>query len=570
MKNFERYKTTNAKNYDKMGFCYLLWRKPSDRKMFPLIQSITKKNVCDVGCGTGYYSKLFLKNNNYTIGIDQNTHLSNGLDMNVIEADATGFSSETNNKKIDVVFSAWMTEYLNEEQLLSFFEESYKVLDEEGELITTVISKRGWGYLYIKLAKLIKKIGKYNYKKEKIVHLLNQAGFQNIKIISLNSWLSVPWAYLIRAKKEREINICFIAPKAYSLFTGKKYTAGLFGGGEVQLYLLAREFATKKTLDVNFIVADYGQESFEKYDGITVIKSFRFSDPSLIKNIRFLTCFMRVNSDVYIQRALDPASGMIAVLCKLLRKRFIYMVAHNRETDGGYEKNEGMLKALLANIVFKYAEVIIVQNTIQKDLVYKNKRRDSILIKSGYYINDFKTRKDDYILWVGRSEQWKQPELFIRLAKLNMGFRFKMICPQAFNNRGFRYSSLKKKVLGVENLEFIEYVPFDEIDEYFQKAKIFVNTSTKEGFPNTFVQAAKNSTPIISLNVNPDNFLNEYNCGFFCNNDFNELNNELNRILSDGDLYNRMSDNACNYAKENHDMEKNAEELYRLIMDLKC
>jgi glycosyltransferase involved in cell wall biosynthesis len=368
---------------------------------------------------------------------------------------------------------------------------------------------------------------------------------------------------------KRKLHICFVSPKAYPLFN-KNYN-GIFGGAEVQLYLLAREFAKNEDMDVNFIVADYGQKLSEECGGVTVLKSFKFDNLSLIKNMEFLRCFMRVNSGVYIQRTLDPASGVIVVLCKLLRKQFVYMVAHDMEVDGGYEKNKGMLKTFLANLVFKYADIIIVQNTSQKDLLYKNKGRNSFLIKSGYPINGpFKGRKEDCILWVGRSEQWKQPELFIRLAKLNMGFRFKMICPQAFNDREGWYSSLKKKVLGVENLEFIEYVPFDEIDEYFQKAQIFVNTSIKEGFPNTFIQATKNGTPIISLNVNPDNFLNEYNCGFFCNNDFNKLNNELNLILSDRDLYKRMSDNAYSYAKENHDIEKNAEELYRLILDLKC
>ena len=127
----------------------------------------------------------------------------------------------------------------------------------------------------------------------------------------------------------------------------------------------------------------------------------------------------------------------------------------------------------------------------------------------------------------------------------------------------------REKQKKIENLEFIEYVPFDEIDEYFQKAKIFVNTSIKEGFPNTFIQAAKNKTPIISLNVNPDNFLNEYNCGFCSNDDFGEMNKILNKVLNDDDLYKQISENVCNYAKGNHDIEKNAGQLYRLIVGSK-
>ncbi len=368
---------------------------------------------------------------------------------------------------------------------------------------------------------------------------------------------------------KRKLHLCFVSPKAYPLFN--KNCNEIFGGAEVQMYLLAREFVKNKSPDVNIIVADYGQESSEKYGGITIIKSFKFSDSSLIKNVKFLISFMRANADICIQRTLDPASGIIAILCKLLRKRFVYMVAHDGEIDGGYERNNGMVNALLANLAFRYADATIVQNTTQKDLLYTRKGRDSFLIKSGYPIADpSRATKGEYVLWVGRSEQWKRPELFIKLAEHNMDLRFKMICQRAYRDYNDRYSLLKQQAEGVENLEFIEYVPFAEIDGWFQKAKVFVNTSTQEGFPNTFIQAAKNGTPIISLDVNPDNILDEYNCGFFCDGDLDEMNKRLDQLLNDANLYERMSENAYRYAKENHDIEKNAKELYRVIMDLKC
>ncbi len=368
---------------------------------------------------------------------------------------------------------------------------------------------------------------------------------------------------------KRTLHICFVSPKAYPLFNKK--CNEIFGGAEVQLYLLARELTKNKDLDVNFIVADYGQRPSEKYDGITIIKSFKFSDSSLIKNKKFLISFMRANADMYIQRTLDPASGIIAILCKLLGKRFVYMVAHDGEVDGGYERNNRMVTVLLANVVFKYADATIVQNTTQKDLLCTRKGRDSFLIQSGYPITDPSgASKGDYVLWVGRSEQWKRPEIFIKLAERNTDLSFKMICPRAYKDYKDNYSLLKQQTKRVENLEFVEYVPFNKIDRYFQKAKVFVNTSTQEGFPNTFIQAAKNGTPIISLDVNPDNILDEYNCGFFCDGDFDEMDKRLDQLLNDADLYKRMSDNAYRYAKENHDIEKNAEELHRVMMDLKC
>ena len=359
--------------------------------------------------------------------------------------------------------------------------------------------------------------------------------------------------------------ICIISLKAYPLFN-KNYNE-IFGGSEVQLYLLARELAKKESLDVNFIVADYGQEPSEKYDKITVIKSFKFEDSPLIKNIKFLKYFIFINANVYIQRTLNPASGIIAVLCKLLRKRFIYMVAADGELDADYRINKGRLNGLLTKFVFKYADMIIVQNTVQKDLLYKNKDRNSFLIKSGYPMTDYNICKTNYILWVGRSEKVKRPDLFIKLAEQNSSFEFKIVCPKAFDDSIDHYQSLRQNAIKLKNLEFIEYVPFDEIDTYFQKTKIFVNTSDREGFPNAIIQAAKNGTPIISLNVDPNNFLNEYKCGFFCNGDFSEMNERLSQLLTDDSLYYQMSKNAYNYATENHDITKNTKQFYNLIKD---
>ena len=69
----------------------------------------------------------------------------------------------------------------------------------------------------------------------------------------------------------------------------------------------------------------------------------------------------------------------------------------------------------------------------------------------------------------------------------------------------------------IKNIKIIDFVDFHKIDEYFKKARVFVNSSIEEGFPNTFIQACKNKTPIVSLDVNPDNFIDNHEVGVFCN-----------------------------------------------------
>ena len=173
-------------------------RIPSDRKIIPILSDLADKRILDVGLGSGYYTR-YLVEKNVVVGVDQNPHLCK-LDVPVHKGDATGLSTLVGEEKFDVVFSAWMTEYLNVKQLDGFFAESKKVLKSNGRLITTVISRYGFGFVYIMMARIIRGIDKYNYTKRQVVEKLRVAGFTDIEIIRLDSWLFIPWAFMVIAE----------------------------------------------------------------------------------------------------------------------------------------------------------------------------------------------------------------------------------------------------------------------------------------------------------------------------------------------------------------------------------
>ncbi|MFC1662957.1 glycosyltransferase family 4 protein [Patescibacteria group bacterium] len=366
-------------------------------------------------------------------------------------------------------------------------------------------------------------------------------------------------------KERQRSRVCFISPKAYQLFNPK--VKSTFGGAEVQLYLLAQEIIKDDSLDIHFMVADFGQNKLEEYNQIKVWNSLNFKH-NIIRQIgQFISSFNRINADIYLQRTLTPLSGLIALYCKFKRKKLIYMVSHNSETDDTHNIYKHYISKKLANLTFKIANVIIVQNNYQADKLRELKRCQSVLIRSGYSINDFNKNAGEYILWVARSMPWKQPEKFIELAKNFPQEHFVMICPPATENPGLS-DKLAQEASNIKNLRFIKFVPFIEIDDYFRKAKAFVNTSKYEGFPNTFIQAAKNKVPILSLAVNPDYFITKYGCGYYCNNDSELLKKYLHRLTSDRESYNNMSQKAFQYAVINHDINKNSDMLLTILKNL--
>lgn len=354
-------------------------------------------------------------------------------------------------------------------------------------------------------------------------------------------------------------NICFISLQAYSLFNslcGKPH-----GGSEVQLYQLAKKLALDDDFLVSFIVGDFGQNKNEKYNNISVVKAFSLKHceykyiTGLFYQFKFLQVLYSVNADVYIQRAAGIETGLLALFCKLFGKKFIYMTASSIDVDGSFRKRDW-----IANIFYSFglknASVIVTQNKEHQELIDKNYGKKSFVIKNSFIIpvEVLTIEEREFILWVGSAQDLKQPQNFLEMARAITGEKFVMIMPKHNENL---WKKIKEESGEIPNFQFIEKVPFDQINEYFAKAKLFVNTSVFEGFPNTFVQATMNGTPIASLNVNPDNFLDEFSCGVCAMGNTAALTDKSKALLENKEEMRRMSRNARAYAEEFHDINKN-------------
>lgn len=198
MTGHERYKGTTAKQCVKKTLMYYLCRVPANRKLIPAVLRIENKKVLDVGLGSGYYTTLLLDKNT-VVGIDQNPHLCE-LPITVHKGDATELSSIVRDEKFDVVLSTWMTDYLDDEKVQKFFTEAKAVLNEGGKLMVTFPDTYGYGFFYVRAARLIRGVEKYTHGKKQIIERLKAAGFNNIEIVKLNSWLHIPWAYMTIAQ----------------------------------------------------------------------------------------------------------------------------------------------------------------------------------------------------------------------------------------------------------------------------------------------------------------------------------------------------------------------------------
>jgi glycosyltransferase involved in cell wall biosynthesis len=144
------------------------------------------------------------------------------------------------------------------------------------------------------------------------------------------------------------------------------------------------------------------------------------------------------------------------------------------------------------------------------------------------------------VLWVANIKEQKGPDIFLKLAK-----EFSSHKNIEFHMAGkvlSRYDEeIKAKADNAENLVYHGELPLDEINRLMSKAHLFVNTSKYEGFPNTFIQAWMNKTPVLSLNVDPDDIIERNGLGKLCG-DFNTLKATIERMIQ---TYKQLASNAA-------------------------
>jgi glycosyltransferase involved in cell wall biosynthesis len=129
------------------------------------------------------------------------------------------------------------------------------------------------------------------------------------------------------------------------------------------------------------------------------------------------------------------------------------------------------------------------------------------------------------------------------------------------------YNKIENKAKQIPNLRFLGFIPFGEIDVYFNKASVLVNTSMFEGFSNTFIQAWMNCVPVITLNSDPDEVVCKYKLGFHSRT-FEQLVQDATEIISNKKLRNQMGINGRRYVEKEHNIKLVLENYVQLIYNL--
>lgn len=185
----------------------------------------------------------------------------------------------------------------------------------------------------------------------------------------------------------------------------------------------------------------------------------------------------------------------------------------------------------------RQSSLVINQTIHQRRQLYRNYGKEGKILPS-YFPKPAEARseiKENVVLWLGNAGPGKRPHLFIDLAKECVdltAWRFVLAGPIHQTPYG---KALMKCAAGVANLDIVGSVPFDQSDEWYRRASLFVNTSgpTSEGVPNAFIQAWHAGTPVVSLHHNPNFWISDFELGYWAHDDFDMFVRQTRDLMMD-------------------------------------
>lgn len=365
------------------------------------------------------------------------------------------------------------------------------------------------------------------------------------------------------------IRVCLVSVNSYPLFN-EECTAP-FGGAEVQVYLLAKSLAQDANYKVVVIVGDFGQPDVEYRNNAKLVKVHSRKGGitgKLLAPVKFLQVIGKINPDVIIQRASGPETGICAFYSRRKKKHFIYSVASDAEMVGKSVASKHPLYKHLYEYGVKRADKIVVQSARQLQelsLLSKDLYTRASVINNSIEITADSGEKRQHILWVGRGHSVKRPQLFISLARGFPEEKFVMVMPVSYENEEMK--RIEKQAENEANIHFISRVDYHASQSLYNNAKMLVNTSSTEGFPNTFLQAGIASIPIVSLIVDPDSFIEKNGCGYVCGDDLSNLGERVRYYLDNADALKSAGINCHDYILKHHDIRENIKVWKKLISE---
>ena len=286
-----------------------------------------------------------------------------------------------------------------------------------------------------------------------------------------------------------------------------EYAHHTVGGESVQQTLLARALA-RRGHEVSMVVADHGQRDGAQWDSIRAFKAYALD--AGLPVLRFIhprwtglwSALARADADLYYTSCAGMHVGLLALFCSRARRRFVFRTASDSDCDPSRLLVRFARDRWLYEYGLRRADAILTQSAFQARALERNYalhgRTAAMLVEAPPAAG----LRDLDALWTSNIRQVKRPDRILELAGQLPDVMIHMVGGSLPGEEAL-FRSVKEAAAARPNVTFHGRLSYQDASALYDRAKVFVNTSDVEGFPNSYLQAWIRGVPVVTL-IDPD------------------------------------------------------------------
>jgi glycosyltransferase involved in cell wall biosynthesis len=241
----------------------------------------------------------------------------------------------------------------------------------------------------------------------------------------------------------------------------------------------------------------------------------------------------------------------VALFARIFRRKTVFRVASDSDCDPRTLLVPVWRDSKLYRTGLCAFDIVLAQTQRQRGLLIRNFERDSRIVapmaEPAARRLPFRERTID-VLWVANFRPLKRPELLLALAERlpQMSFHIAGDCYGAQDY----FEAVKHKAAALPNVRLHGVVPYAEVGGLFERARVLVNTSETEGFPNTYLQAWSHGAPVVTF-IDPGEVISREGLGRTVQ-DLGQMQSAVHELLTNGELWSVISRRRAEYVSTRH------------------
>jgi glycosyltransferase involved in cell wall biosynthesis len=332
------------------------------------------------------------------------------------------------------------------------------------------------------------------------------------------------------------MNLCLVGLDNLSVLA-PEFREHAIGGESVQQTLLARALA-RRGHEVSMVTADYGQEDGAICGRIRVYKAYR--PTAGLPLLRFVhprwtglwSALRRADAQLYYTSCAGMHLGLLALFCARHRRRLVFRCASDSDCDPARLLIRYARDRWLYGYGLRRADVILVQNAAQATALRHHfgltGRFAGMLVDPAPASGP----RDIDVLWVGNIREVKRPDRLLALAARLPEALIHMVGGPVRDEAAL-FERTRHTAARHPNLTFHGHLSYWDANSLYRRARLLVNTSDLEGFPNAFLQSWIRGVPVVSF-TDPDGLIRRHGLGEVVASNA-AMEDSIRRLLRDAD-----------------------------------